>query len=88
MAEAHPRRMAYLVSRYPAVSHTFILREVEALRRLQQKINDDRPMRFLRQAMQERIDEARPMRGVIRREPDAPRAHPRPGPVRRDARIG
>jgi len=25
--------MAYLVSRYPAVSHTFILREVEALRR-------------------------------------------------------
>ena len=62
--------------------------EVEALRRLQQKINDDRPMRFLRQAMQERIDEARPMRGVIRREPDAPRAHPRPGPVRRDARIG
>lgn len=27
-------RLAYLVSRYPAVSHTFIQREVEALRRL------------------------------------------------------
>ncbi|MDB0542250.1 glycosyltransferase [Ralstonia solanacearum] len=27
-------RLAYLVSRYPAVSHTFILREVSALRRL------------------------------------------------------
>jgi hypothetical protein len=38
--------------------------------------------------MQERIDEARPMRGVIRREPDAPRALPRPGATRRDARIG
>src|SRR5271156_4497830 len=28
-----PIRIAYLVSRYPAVSHTFILREVERLRR-------------------------------------------------------
>jgi colanic acid/amylovoran biosynthesis glycosyltransferase len=33
MPEARARRMGYLVSRYPAVSHTFILREVEALRR-------------------------------------------------------
>ena len=33
MPETRVRRMAYLVSRYPAVSHTFILREVEALRR-------------------------------------------------------
>ncbi len=31
---AQPLRLAYLVSRYPAVSHTFILREVTALRRL------------------------------------------------------
>ncbi len=28
------RRIAYLTGRYPAVSHTFILREVEALRRM------------------------------------------------------
>src|SRR5207248_1071607 len=27
-------RIAYLVGRYPAISHTFILREVQALRRL------------------------------------------------------
>ena len=27
-----PKRVAYLTSEYPAVSHTFILREVEALR--------------------------------------------------------
>ena len=27
-----PIRIAYLVSRYPAVSHTFILREVQRLR--------------------------------------------------------
>lgn len=33
MPEARARRMGYLISRYPAVSHTFILREVEALRR-------------------------------------------------------
>ena len=33
MPEPRARRIAYLVSRYPAVSHTFILREVEALRR-------------------------------------------------------
>jgi len=33
MPETRARRMGYLVSRYPAVSHTFILREVEALRR-------------------------------------------------------
>jgi glycosyltransferase involved in cell wall biosynthesis len=33
MLEARTHRMGYLVSRYPAVSHTFILREVEALRR-------------------------------------------------------
>ena len=26
-------RIAYLISRYPAISHTFILREVTALRR-------------------------------------------------------
>ncbi|WP_052007314.1 glycosyltransferase [Burkholderia paludis] len=32
--EASALRLAYLVSRYPAVSHTFILREVLALRRL------------------------------------------------------
>jgi colanic acid/amylovoran biosynthesis glycosyltransferase len=29
-----PRRIAYLVSRYPAVSHTFVLREVQQLRAL------------------------------------------------------
>lgn len=29
-----PIRIAYLVSRYPAISHTFILREVERLRRM------------------------------------------------------
>ena len=33
MPESPSRRMGYLISRYPAVSHTFILREVEALRR-------------------------------------------------------
>jgi len=33
MSEVLSRRMGYLVSRYPAVSHTFILREVEQLRR-------------------------------------------------------
>ena len=33
MPESRARRIAYLISRYPAVSHTFILREVEALRR-------------------------------------------------------
>ena len=32
MSETRARRIGYLVSRYPAVSHTFILREVEALR--------------------------------------------------------
>ena len=31
---AHKGSLAYLVSRYPAVSHTFILREVLGLRRL------------------------------------------------------
>jgi colanic acid/amylovoran biosynthesis glycosyltransferase len=31
---AHKGRLAYLVSRYPAVSHTFILREILGLRRL------------------------------------------------------
>ena len=30
----HPTAMAYLVSRYPAISHTFILREVQRLRAL------------------------------------------------------
>ena len=49
--------------------------EVEALRRLQQKITDERPLRFLRQMMQERTDE--------------PRAAPRNIPIqRRDARLG
>ena len=33
-AADQPVRMAYLVSRYPAVSHTFILREVRALREM------------------------------------------------------
>ena len=32
--EVPPLRLAYLSSKYPAISHTFILREVEALRRL------------------------------------------------------
>lgn len=31
---SHPPAMAYLVSRYPAISHTFILREVQGLRAL------------------------------------------------------
>lgn len=31
---SRPARLAYLVSRYPAVSHTFILREVLRLREL------------------------------------------------------
>src|ERR1700747_724732 len=29
-----PRRIAYLVSRYPAFNHTYILREISELRRL------------------------------------------------------
>lgn len=33
-AQQGPLRLAYLVSRYPAISHTFILREVSELRRL------------------------------------------------------
>ncbi len=71
--------------------------EVEALRRLQSKINDDRPMRFLRQMMQEREVSGVPQ-GLARREVrpqtprlvvDASRILPRliPAP-RRDARMG
>jgi hypothetical protein len=52
--------------------------EVEALRRLQQKITDERPLRFLRQMMQERQDEPRDAR-------PAPRSIPI---QRRDARLG
>jgi RNA polymerase primary sigma factor len=76
--------------------------EVEALRRLQQKITDDRPLRFLRQLMQE-SDESDAPRRVGRREiqrdvsrqdartteSDSRRPSPRPIPIsRRDARIG
>jgi hypothetical protein len=53
--------------------------EVEALRRLQQKITDERPLRFLRQMMQERG------------EPDGRETRPnaRNIPIqRRDARTG
>ncbi|RLS25562.1 MAG: RNA polymerase sigma factor RpoD/SigA [Planctomycetota bacterium] len=50
--------------------------EVEALRRLQQKITDERPLRFLRQMMQERTEEPRS-------------TPPRIIPIqRRDARTG
>ena len=53
--------------------------EVEALRRLQQKITDERPLRFLRQMMQERTtDDGRDAR-------PAPRSIPI---QRRDARLG
>jgi RNA polymerase primary sigma factor len=52
--------------------------EVEALRRLQQKITDDRPLRFLRQMMQERGDDARDPRPATRNMPIQ----------RRDARTG
>lgn len=31
---AHKRRLGYLVGRYPAISHTFVAREIEGLRRL------------------------------------------------------
>ena len=52
--------------------------EVEALRRLQQKISDDRPLRFLRQMMQEQTGDdghtRPPMRSIQ--------------PRRRDARLG
>jgi RNA polymerase primary sigma factor len=72
--------------------------EVEALRRLQQKITDDRPLRFLRQLMQEPDDAGEPRR-IGRREmqrqeprvaePESRRPSPRPIPIsRRDARIG
>jgi len=76
--------------------------EVEALRRLQQKITDDRPLRFLRQLMQESAESDEPSRigrHEIQRdtsrqsarttESDSRRPSPRPIPVsRRDARIG
>jgi len=76
--------------------------EVEALRRLQQKITDDRPLRFLRQLMQESDDSDEPRRigrREIQRDPsrqdarttesDSRRPSPRPIPIsRRDARIG
>ena len=52
--------------------------EVEALRRLQQKITDERPLRFLRQMMQERQDEPRDARPAPRNIPIQ----------RRDARLG
>jgi len=53
--------------------------EVEALRRLQQKITDERPLRFLRQMMQERTsDDGRDARPAPRNIPIQ----------RRDARIG
>ena len=76
--------------------------EGEALRSLQQKLTDDRPVRFLRQLMQEPDDSDEPRR-IGRREiqrdaarPDARptesdsrRPSPRPIPIsRRDARIG
>src|SRR5208283_5305693 len=34
-----PKRIAYLVSRYPAVNHTYILREIRELRKLNWDIN-------------------------------------------------
>src|ERR1043166_5971547 len=51
-----PIRMAYLVSRYPAISHTFILREVAALRERNFEIcvasinEPDRPLERLTEA--------------------------------------
>lgn len=60
---AQPIRMAYLVSQYPAISHTFILREVLALRKLGFDINVasinpvDRPAEKLTQ--EEREETAR-----------------------------
>ncbi|MFM7260410.1 MAG: RNA polymerase sigma factor RpoD/SigA [bacterium] len=76
--------------------------EVEALRRLQQKITDDRPLRFLRQLMQESDDVDGPRRLGRRElqrdtsrqdarttESEFRRPSPRPIPIsRRDARLG
>ena len=68
--------------------------EVEALRRLQAKINEEKPLRFLRQMMQERTDERGPaQRGAGRddagHDGEPTRSLPRPIPIqRRDARIG
>ena len=38
-ASAPQMRVAYLVSRYPATSHTFISREIQALRELGMEID-------------------------------------------------
>ena len=71
--------------------------EVEALRRLQQKITDDRPLRFLRRMMEEREAAESRRESVQRRDaarqPEGPRPLPRSIPStspvqRRDARIG
>ncbi|MCX5651710.1 MAG: hypothetical protein NTU45_10025, partial [Planctomycetota bacterium] len=56
--------------------------EVEALRRLQAKINEDKPLRFLRQMMQEREDgSSSPQRGG--RDDDPTRPLPRSIPIQR-----
>ncbi len=61
--------------------------EVEALRRLQQKITDDRPLRFLRQLMQERAEA--PTRALEPRRSADQGPPPRNIPIqRRDARTG
>jgi len=56
-----PTQLAYLVSRYPAISHTFILREVRTLRQMGFEITvasinaPDRPMQEMTAAEQEEI---------------------------------
>jgi RNA polymerase primary sigma factor len=74
--------------------------EVEALRRLQAKINEEKPLRFLRQMMQEQgisgagvsgaaFRSGGPRRDADSRDDDALRSLPRPFPIqRRDARLG
>jgi RNA polymerase primary sigma factor len=58
--------------------------EVEALRRLQAKINEEKPLRFLRSMMQERDEPANVgHRGATRRDDEAETAVPRSIPIRR-----
>ena len=56
--------------------------EVEALRRLQAKINEDKPLRFLRQMMQERADGA-PSAQRGGRDDEPTRSLPRTIPIQR-----
>jgi glycosyltransferase involved in cell wall biosynthesis len=58
-----PRRIAYLVSQYPALNHTYILREIRALRRLGWKIDvasirpDTRPVSQLTEVEREELSQ-------------------------------